>query len=203
MILAYPHNLLHCIHNESWNWEWNDSALLSRRKWCPPYLSRVELVEQKIASINAVKQRVLQMQNVSRRGRGNIAHGWRWYNWLCGIALCVLYVCGSWFCRVVHIFTLFIVMLSYMGCWIYWLLCLQLVWDTKKQHQHVVAGTWLWVLTNDGVSSHSPQVWRLSFNGIYIHLTIIGRYVVWHDRWDKHLCLKCSSFTLSMGKTMM
>lgn len=34
--------------------------------------------------------------------------------------LCEL--CGSWFCRVVHISTLFIAMLSYMGCWTYWLL---------------------------------------------------------------------------------
>lgn len=172
-----------------------------------PCWSWVEWTQQNVTSITAVNQRVLQMQNASERAWGNIAHGWRWYNWLCGIALCVLcvnYVCGSWgwwFCRVVHILTLFIVMLSYMGCWIYWLLWLQIVWDTKKQQQHGDARTWLWVLTNDGSSLHPPQVCHLSFN-VYTSalwhcssfLCIL--YLLWRGRWDKHLCLKCWSFNL-------
>lgn len=158
---------------------------------------------------NAVNQRVLQMQNASRRARGNIAHGWRWYNWLCGIALCVLcvnYVCGSWgwwSCRVVHILTLFIVMLSYMGCWIYWLLCLQIVWDTKKQQQHGDARTWIWALTNDGSSSHPPQVCHSSFN-VYTCALWHGSsssyvfYFLWH-------CLVSTvcAVTWSLGQTFM
>lgn len=147
------------------------------------------------------------MQNASRRARENIAHGWRWYNWLCGIALCMLCVncvCGSWgwcFCRVVHILTLFIVMLSCMGCWIYYLLWLQYVWDTKKHQQHGDAITWLGVLTNDGSSSHPPQVCYLSFNVYTCYLSFnVYTSALWHC--SSFLCL-LSSLTWSLGQTFM
>lgn len=136
--------------------------------------------------------------------------------------LCEL--CGSWFCRVVHIPTLFIAMLSYMGCWTYWLLFLANCMGHEKSR--CTAGKFKNEHALEPLRTLHPQVWP-SFNTRTYPQYVFSAFVMIRTRiyllesffvrclLHRYICgvtwllgqtfmlenWKYWSFTLSMGKT--